>query len=601
VAVVNLPYGRLALVVEGFEGRRGPNSLCEVVAYSVRRHLESARPEQGDVAAVQMLLCEAVTSGMRRGTEASGSSAAKSGTEPGLAAVLVARDRIFLAHAGRTQVLVIREGTPLLVTKDPGAGPGACQGMAQARGHKTGEEDAPAGSAIRGTRADLEIGDVVVVSSRGVYDVVPPHKIVAAVTQYPSEVACIKLIEASNAAGGQLNISTVVYQPGPPSAARHETAQEIAQRVTESYAAPSSQATGSAAGASAPGASVSTTKPAGARAAVGISTRAPQSRSPKSGKAGSSARGASIWIVLALLAVAAVVISRPWELLSGSGASVPQTTTLAEGSKITPDAAGAQPSAAAQTNTAERKPAVVPGSLKEVKPPVVPENVAGTKPAVVPAKAGDSKPAVVPGSVKEAKPPVVPGNVAETKPAVVSTNVAETKPAVVSTNVAETEPAVVSTNVAETKPAVAAAEVAERKPVAVPAGPGPTAAGDPLAACNADGLSSVDRKWMAQLQGQVAKARELVTDNKAMEAGNEFVKIRWRVARLSGEGKKRCSPIMEDVRTAVYREYLEQAAAFAGQKRCSLAQARSKEAYNELKAPIEEVNKALGPCGPVKK
>ena len=216
-AVVNLPYAKLLIVAEGMEGKRGGNTTTEIAIYSIRRHLESARPDTDQPELVQKMLCEAVA-GARSRLEGNRSAQAEPlDPAPGVVAALVVGHRVYMCHYGDSRLYLIREGQPLRVTKELSAGPGACADSTDPKVSplKTGGELLTP-TLIRGSRFELEDGDAVALISRGVYSCLSGKDTGEVCVSFPAEVAAIKLVEAAAKRGTNYNTTAIVYQPGPP-------------------------------------------------------------------------------------------------------------------------------------------------------------------------------------------------------------------------------------------------------------------------------------------------------------------------------------------------------------------------------------------------
>ncbi|MBM4354181.1 MAG: serine/threonine-protein phosphatase, partial [Deltaproteobacteria bacterium] len=215
VEVVTLPYGRLLVLADPMPGaapRSGATAVDALVRYLADARLDETLPES-----VRNLLFQ----GFIAANAAVVSARVPEGT-PGMAtsvvAVLVVEERAYVASAGVGRLFLVRDGqctavtrpaTPMPEGEEPPPLPPGTVDVSVASPLGLSQDLVPD---IMPTSVRFQEGDVLVLASDGLLDVVNLEDIGRISLDGPAEVAAIKLVELARQRRGEDNISVIVFQ-----------------------------------------------------------------------------------------------------------------------------------------------------------------------------------------------------------------------------------------------------------------------------------------------------------------------------------------------------------------------------------------------------
>jgi serine/threonine protein phosphatase PrpC len=218
VEVVTLPYGRLLVLADPLPGaapRGGATAVDALVHYLADARLEEALPEavrnllfQGFQAANMALLSAPAVEGY-------------TGMAASFVATLVVDERAYVASAGVARLFLVRDGKCVSVTREPMPMPEGEEPPPLPPGAVSGVAASPLGLSqgfvpdILPTSIRLQAGDILVLASDGLLDVVAPEDVARVAVDGPAEVAAIKLVELARQRKGEDNISVVLFQHSP--------------------------------------------------------------------------------------------------------------------------------------------------------------------------------------------------------------------------------------------------------------------------------------------------------------------------------------------------------------------------------------------------
>ena len=241
LVVRTLPWGTLLLVADGMGGHQDGSLASQIAVDVIADMLAQAQPDTSQPAAIQGILWEALVQAnqeiWRQATQDGGTS--NMGTTAVLAVVI--KGRVFVAHVGDSRLYHIRQGLPAQITMDHTTVQAMVDNeiitMAQSKVHPDANKLAKALGVRESVEPDvraepilLESGDLLVLCSDGLFDVVTDDGIADLSSRFSAEAAVKQLVQAANQAGGPDNISVIVYQFGKPKVRRSLTRVLPAQR-----------------------------------------------------------------------------------------------------------------------------------------------------------------------------------------------------------------------------------------------------------------------------------------------------------------------------------------------------------------------------------
>ena len=227
---VEMSYGNLLIVADGMGGhvggRHASSRAVEVIKRSMAKYSQ-AQLHPGNPQAIQQALWEALT-------QANAAVLADARDDPGLKGMgttavigLVIGYNLYVAHVGDSRLYHIRGGLPAPVTIDHTTVQEMVDrniiSMQQSKEHQDRHKLSRALGAepevepeVRGSPIALEDGDVVVLCSDGLTDVVSDDQVGGLGTSSGASSAAARLVDQANKNGGPDNISVIVLQVGKP-------------------------------------------------------------------------------------------------------------------------------------------------------------------------------------------------------------------------------------------------------------------------------------------------------------------------------------------------------------------------------------------------
>jgi serine/threonine protein phosphatase PrpC len=234
------PFGQLMVLCDGMGGHEGGREASTVAVDAIYRYV-SAAPQRADMPPAQRareVLRDAVAVANQR---VYALSTAKGASRPGstVVALLLHPLGTEVAHVGDSRCYIVHQGNIRQITRDHSM----VQQMVDA-GVLTAERAAVHPDANKITRAlgmgpkiDVELqrnavaheaGDVFVLCSDGLSDLVEPNDIVRIVTSAPPAQAVIDLVDLANARGGHDNITVMMMRAGEPA---HASTTAVSERA----------------------------------------------------------------------------------------------------------------------------------------------------------------------------------------------------------------------------------------------------------------------------------------------------------------------------------------------------------------------------------
>ena len=240
LVVRELDWGTLLLVADGMGGHQDGSLASKIAVDVITDILADAHPDLSQPTAIQGILWEAIVQANQaiwsRANQGGGTN--NMGTTVVLAVVI--RGKAYVAHVGDSRLYHIGQGLPAQITMDHTTVQAMVDHgiitMAQSKVHPDANKLAKALGVresvepeVRAGPLLLESGDVLMLCSDGLYDVVTDDTIADIVSRFPSEAAAKQLVQIANDAGGPDNISVIVYQHGKPKVRRSMTRAMPAQ------------------------------------------------------------------------------------------------------------------------------------------------------------------------------------------------------------------------------------------------------------------------------------------------------------------------------------------------------------------------------------
>jgi serine/threonine protein phosphatase PrpC len=218
-------YGALFIVADGMGGMGGGDVASQTAVKEVmQRYYAPETPEINALASLRAAL-EAANVAVRE--QAKQLNRVRIGsTAAGL--VLLPAGEALLFNVGDSRVYRVRQSYIELMTHDQSVMQG------QIDGGLISEEDARQARNVNVTafigqptplqpvfrRTQAQLGDIFVICSDGLWDLVEPHELLNAVQRMPAEAAARKLIALARQRGGPDNITVIIVRLGPKPAAR---------------------------------------------------------------------------------------------------------------------------------------------------------------------------------------------------------------------------------------------------------------------------------------------------------------------------------------------------------------------------------------------
>jgi serine/threonine protein phosphatase PrpC len=226
-AVRELPEARFLVVADGMGGHLGGSLASRICVETVTEEVEGSEIQWNDPHQVRSLLEQAL---LRANTEVF--RAAQANTEAynmGTTALLVAivGNQAYIAHVGDSRLYLLRGSKAVRLTTDHTS----AQVLLEA-GRLTAEEvrDHPESHRlmraigvmsqvepdVRREAVELRFGDVLLLCSDGLYDVVEGREMAIAARKFEPDKACTRLVELANNRGGPDNVTVVLYRREEP-------------------------------------------------------------------------------------------------------------------------------------------------------------------------------------------------------------------------------------------------------------------------------------------------------------------------------------------------------------------------------------------------
>lgn len=237
LVVRELPYGTLLLVADGMGGHQDGGLASSIAVETITGMLEEAHPDFGNPEALEGILWESITEANRRIWARSRKEGGASNMGTTVVLAVVVKSRAYIAHVGDSRLYHVRAGLPAQVTKDHTTVQAMVDhgiiSVAQSKVHPEANKLARALGVkenvepeVRSAPIHLENGDVLVLCSDGLYDVVTDDQIADLSSRFGAQAASEQLVQTANDGGGPDNVSVVVYQFGKPRVRHTLTRQE---------------------------------------------------------------------------------------------------------------------------------------------------------------------------------------------------------------------------------------------------------------------------------------------------------------------------------------------------------------------------------------
>jgi len=247
-AVDRLPFGNLLLVADGMGGHRGGKRASGIAVETIRqvlaRHSDTGfGPE--NIEAIQQALWNALAAANAQIFQEAQADPELAGMGTTAVMALVMHDFAYVAHVGDSRLYhVSREGLPAQVTKDHTTVQQLVDSgiisIPEARNHPEGHKLSRALGIgpevepdVRNSAIVLNQGEVLVLCSDGLSDLVDEDEIAEIATAYAAQEAADRLVGLANARGAPDNVTVIVYQTGKPKG--KPLAAKISSRARRKY------------------------------------------------------------------------------------------------------------------------------------------------------------------------------------------------------------------------------------------------------------------------------------------------------------------------------------------------------------------------------
>jgi len=587
--VIDLPYGKLLLVADGMGNGGGSAEVGAIAVDAVTLYMTEARVEATLPDVHRNNLRQAFIHANRQIFASFEVSDEMRGVATSLLAVLIAENRAYVANSGVARLFLVRNGRLTQVTKGVTTAPQseALPGPPLSRPLGMDPVSQPE---ILASSIKFQPGDLLILCSNGLYDVVGEEEIAKTAGSFPAEVACIKLVEMANERGGPDNIALVVYQFTAPKLKGPEAVGRQAEAKT---------GTGG------------------------------ESRLPVAG----------IALGLVLMVAVTLALWRPWE----SGRTASDDAGVVEDAVFSLDLQGgevergdvlpASEDTAGSESKTRRSLAEGGGKKAAAEKSKTRRSLGeGGKKAAARKMVEEARQAAARGKQTGRKGPASEGSALLKKRAEEAKKAAAEKSKTRRSlgeggKKAAAEKSKTRRSLGEGGKKAAAEKSKTRRSLGEggkkaaaagdrtqngsdgPASDARAAAGDrtqngsdgpasdarAAAACVPDAFSGTDRQRVKKLCAVVAEGRKHLKAREGADAAKSFTKAKWRLGAAPPEVKSSCRPLVDEFRVELYREYLRLAAYFVGRKNCSVAKARAEDA-RYFGAPEDEIKETLGKC-----
>jgi protein phosphatase len=224
---VETPFGQLCVVCDGMGGHEGGLEASNAAIDTIVGYLAAAAP-RADIppeARAAELLKEAIVAANAKVFALGRGEAPAARPGSTVVAILVHRTGTEVAHVGDSRCYLVHAGKIRQVTKDHSAVQQMVDAGLLTQDQAASHPEANKITRALGTREDVDVelsqprivhalGDVFVLCSDGLSDMVDPEAIERIVTSAPPDVAVQQLVDLANARGGHDNITAVVLRAG---------------------------------------------------------------------------------------------------------------------------------------------------------------------------------------------------------------------------------------------------------------------------------------------------------------------------------------------------------------------------------------------------